>query len=134
MQRELRSVVILAMIAACGLLLLIWAFNPTDMNHFVIINQSGHGIENLVVTLQMDEDRQQTIHDGHCGDEVVRVVNWPSAFGRPWWITVTADAVVHDRVALRSHGRYGHAVVVLLDAQGKVRVESDRMPKDDQMP
>ena len=134
LRRELKSAVILTVIAAGGLLLLIWAINPSDVNHFVIINQSGHDIKNLVVTLQMDGDRQATIHDGYCGDGVVRVVNWPSPFGRPWWIAVTADAVVHDRIALLSHGRYYHSIVVMLDAQGKVRVESDRMPKDDQIP
>src|SRR5262245_58722910 len=134
-RKSLRSLAIFGVIAAVGYWALHRAFNPSDLNHLVIIRQNA---------TEFSAPLQATLHNGNriqwkmtldlgtrpgsLEKAPLDVVNIPNAWlGERLRITDSLGQVLAD-VEVQPRGRYCGSLVILIDQDGQAHAAFNEMP------
>ena len=136
MRRSIRWVVYPVVAIALLIFVLDRIANPRDMNHIVLVNQSGSSFKKLTVCVERANKTRHIIRNGsfEFPNDVLQVVNWPKPFGVGDSVQVAEGGTTLARVQTNSIGRYGHSLIILLEPDQKVLFAYDKWPGEEGLP
>jgi hypothetical protein len=106
-------------------------FFPGDVNHFVVINETGVGLDDVSVAVDCGKVKYEKKFTG-CAAGSLAVINSEGAF-LDGSIVVRAKQGTFGPVAFRPPGRYCGTLVVVLLPNGQMVTGWNQMPPADQM-